>query len=116
MRLQADLALLAGDRELAGTTLRSALQISPQSARISQLNRLLQSGQEDFSQPNRLEPRDMMSRPPAPDALEAGAEILGMHISIRYFENGLGKLVRDQVYRIHDPENCLLYTSPSPRD
>ena len=104
--LQTDLALLAGDRELAGKTLRSALQISPQSARISQLNRLLQSGQEDFSQPNRLEPRDMMGRPPAPDALEAGAEILGMHISIRYFENGLGKLVRDQVYRIHDPEKA----------
>ena len=106
LRLQADLALLAGDRDSAQEILSSALRIAPQSTEISQLIRTLRSGVDDFASRDALDPLEMMKRPAAPGALEAGAEILGLHVSVRYFENGLGKLVRDQVYRIFDPEKA----------
>lgn len=106
LRLEADLALLAGNRPEAERALRAALVIAPQSKTISQLVRSLRVAEDDFESKFALAPAEMMTRPPAPGALEAGAEVLGLHLTVRYFSNGLAKLVRDQIYRIHDPEKA----------
>lgn len=109
LELAAKLALIDGDRELARTHLRAAASLLPQDADLRRTLRALGTGEEPLATRYALDDATVgrLAREPADaDAARIGAHIAASTVAMRFFENGLGRVLVERVVRIHDPHKA----------
>ncbi len=105
LELAAKLALIAGDREQARARLRAAVALVPQSAELRRTLRALDTGEEPLATRYALdddEVRRLAREPADADAARIGAHIAASTVAMRFFENGLGRVLIERVVRVHD--------------
>jgi cellulose synthase operon protein C len=102
LALQARLALVAGDRARASESLLAALALTPQDAALQRTLRSLGGNEEELVVRYGLDPAAYAAEPPPPEAKTLGAHVVASTTAIRFFDNGLGRVVTDRLIRIHD--------------
>ncbi|MCC7074844.1 MAG: DUF3857 domain-containing protein [Deltaproteobacteria bacterium] len=109
LELAAKLALIAGDRELARGRLRAAASLVPQDADLRRTLRALGTGEEPLATRYGLDDealRRLAREAPDADGARIGAHVAASTVAMRFFENGLGRVLVERVIRIHDPRKA----------
>jgi Tfp pilus assembly protein PilF len=110
LRLTARLALIDGDRDGARAQLAEALRLVPQNAQLASAVRALAGDDEELVQRYGLDPDGLVSelkqRGPPADAQRVGAHAMASTTAIRFFDNGLGSIVTDRMFQVHDAQKA----------
>lgn len=106
LALQARLALVDGNRAAATEALVAALVLTPQDAELQRTLRSLGKNEEELVVRYGLDPAALAAEPVPPQAEKLGAHIVATTTAIRFFDNGLGKVVTDRVLRVHDAKKA----------
>lgn len=106
LALQARLALLDGNRDAAQQALVAALALTPQDAELQRTLRSLGKNEEELVVRYGLDP-DAYKNDPAPDGADKlGAWVAATTTAIRFFDNGLGRVITDRVIKVVDAQKA----------
>ena len=104
------LALIAGDRVQARASLVAAQRIVPQDAELARALRALDGDDDELVKRYGLDvaalARELAHKGPPPEALRLGAHTVASTTAIRFFDNGLGRIMTDRVFQVHDAQKA----------
>lgn len=108
--LLAKLALIEGDRKRAREPLEEAQRLVPQDAELAATLRALGGDAEELVTRHGLDVEAIVAANkrsgPPPEAARLGAHVLASTTAIRFFENGLGRIVTDRMFQVHDAQKA----------
>lgn len=108
--LLARLALIEGDRPSARAALEQAQRLVPQDAELARSLRALGGEEEELAKRYGLDVDALAAAlarsGPPPEAVRVGAHMVASTTAIRFFDNGLGRVVTDRVYQVHDAQKA----------
>jgi cellulose synthase operon protein C len=100
--LAAQMALWVNDREAAQRNLELALAITPQDKEMSRTLQYLEHGETGLANRYGQDPIRYQNIKTTKEATEVGAYVLSQTSAIQFFENGLGRVMEEQIIRIVD--------------
>ncbi|HEY4221401.1 MAG TPA: DUF3857 domain-containing protein, partial [Myxococcota bacterium] len=106
LALRAKIALLESDRQGARTSLLAALALRPQDAELRRTLRGLGEAPDELVAKYGLDAATFADDPIPPDALRVGAHVVATTTAVRFFENGLGRVITDRLVKIHDAKKA----------
>ena len=109
LELDARLALIAGDRDAARTSLRRATAMVPQDADLRRALRALGSDTEPLAERYGLDDATVLrlaAQPPDADAQRLGGHVAASTVAMRSFDNGLGRVFIEKLIRVHDAQKA----------
>lgn len=100
--LTARLALIAGDRTAAASALRRALALVPQDTDLQRTLRAIDAQDDALVARYALDVAGVPAVPASAQAIAVGAQVEASTVAIRFFDNGLGEVLSDKVFRVLD--------------
>src|SRR5207245_416799 len=90
-------------RDAARTELASALAIRPQDADIQRtLRAMSETTTDELVTKYALDPAKYDGEAAPKDAARIGAHVVATTVAVRFFENGLGRVLTDRIIKVHD--------------
>lgn len=108
--LVAKLAVIDADRKTARAALEEAQRLVPQDAELASKLRAIGGDEEELVTRYGLDMDALIAQlkrtGPPPEAVRLGAHVVASTTAIRFFDNGLGRVVTDRVFQVHDAQKA----------